>query len=170
MDSSADGGGGAGSGSRANSGMVGARGNFRAGAANALSGNEEVFAGGRSGAAAVARCDSGCVGGAGRGAGGLGDEPPRPVERDGACGGTRGGGSFRAIRGCGSAQRVGRRRCEVSHGRDRRVCDGGRKKSRDSSGVESEPSGSGGSGGNRARARKADARAATREWATWCRC
>ena len=100
----------------------------------------------------------------------LGDEPSRAVERDGACGGTRGGGSFRAIRGCGSAQRVGRRRREVSHGRDRRVCDGGRKKSRDSSGVESEPSGSGGSGGDRAHAREADAARRCGIAATWCRC
>ena len=64
---------------------------------------------------------------------------------------------FRAFRGCGSAQRAGRRRCEISHGRDRRICDSERKKSGDSPGFESEPSGGGGSGGHRAHTSETDA-------------
>ena len=97
MDSSAHGSGCAGSGSRANSGLAGARGNFRAGAADALSGNEALLAGGRSGAAAAAGRDTECVVRAGSDAGGAGDEPSRAAECDGPHRGTRSGGSVSRV-------------------------------------------------------------------------
>ena len=100
----------------------------------------------------------------------LGDEPSRAAERDGAHRGARCGGSVCAIRGCGPAQRAGRRRCEVSHGRDRRICDGERKESGNAPGFESEPSGSGGSGGDRTHTREARRGAAMRDCGKWCRC
>ena len=95
-------------------------GNFRAGFADALSGNEALFAGRRSGAAAAARCDfdAACEHGAKQAVVAMSHRGRLNVMVHIV--GRGAAEVFRAIRGCGSAQRAGRRRREISHGRDGR--------------------------------------------------
>ena len=128
---------------------------FRAGPPDAISRHEALFPRRRSIAASASGFHSERSVRTRSGAGRAGDEPPRTLERDGAHRRTRSGGSVRAIRGCGSAQRAGRRRREVPHGRHRRFRGGEWKDDRDSSGFESEPPGGSGSCGvGRARAKQ----------------
>ena len=89
--------------------------------------------------------------GRGRDHGGDRDEPSRTAERNDQYDRTRGEGDLYQVRGCGSALDHGRRRCEVSHGRDGRVCleqgcEGGA-----APGLEPEPPGGGGAGGDGSR-------------------
>src|ERR1700722_17106451 len=97
MDSSADGSGSAGSGSRADSGLAGAGRDFRAGVADQVSGDETIFAGRRGSITAAAGFDFRSGGEPGGGTGGGGDEPSRTLERDGAHRGPQRSGSFRAF-------------------------------------------------------------------------
>ena len=96
-------------------------GDLRAGDPVALPGDEAVFARGSDSADSLPGADAGGGRGLRDDDGGDCDEPSRTAECDDEHDRARSEGDLHEVRGCGSAQHHGRRRCEVPHGRDGRV-------------------------------------------------